>query len=199
MPRHEGGARRAQSSGRFPRREGDVLGLTPLGTFHTAISLIALIAGFGALWRYKEISTGTLSGQTFLGGTVLSCVTGLGIFQHGGFGNPHILAIVTLVVLAVALAAEYLNVFGRVSRHVATVSYSLSFFFHFIPGTVETLTRLPAGAPYLSGPDDPKAQPIIGFFYSSWWAPPCRCCARNAFNPRKETHRAAKSRPPEAE
>ena len=84
------------------------------------LSLIALIAGFGAFWRYKEISTGTLSGQTFVGGTVLSCVTGLGIFQHGGFGNPHILAIVTLVVLAVALAAEYLNVFGRVSRHVAT-------------------------------------------------------------------------------
>jgi uncharacterized membrane protein len=97
-----------------------MLGLTPLGTVHTAISLIALIAGFGALWRYKEISTGTLSGQTFVGGTVLSCVTGLGIFQHGGFGNPHILAIVTLVVLAVALA---------------------------------------------SGPDDPKTQPIIGFFF----------------------------------
>lgn len=46
-----------------------------------------------------------------------------------------------------------------------TVSYSLSFFFHFIPGTVETLTRFPAGAPYLANPDDPKAQPIIGFFF----------------------------------
>jgi len=142
-----------------------MLGLTPLGTVHTAISLIALIAGFAALWRYREISTRTLSGQTFVGGTVLSCLTGLGIFQHGGFGNPHILAIVTLVVLAVALAAEHRNVFGRVSRYVATVSYSLSFFFHFIPGTVETLTRLPAGAPYLSNPDDPKAQPIIAVFF----------------------------------
>jgi uncharacterized membrane protein len=142
-----------------------MLGLTPLGTIHTAISLIALAAGFVALWRYREISTGTLSGQTFVGGTVLSCLTGLGIFQHGGFGNPHILAIVTLVVLAAALAAEYSGVFGRMSRYVATVGYSLSFFFHFIPGTVETLTRLPAGAPYLSNPDDPKAQPIIGFFF----------------------------------
>lgn len=164
------------------------------------LSLIALIAGFGALWRYKEISTGTLSGQTFVGGTVLSCVTGLGIFQHGGFGNPHILAIVTLVVLAVALAAEYLNVFGRVSRHVATVSYSLSFFFHFIPGTVETLTRLPAGALYLSGPDDPKTQPIIGSFFLLFLVGATLQVLRpNAFNPRKETHRAAKSRPPEVE
>jgi uncharacterized membrane protein len=142
-----------------------MLGLTPLGTIHTAISLIALVAGFVALWRYREISTRTTSGQTFVGGTVLSCLTGFGIFQHGGFGNPHILALVTLVVLAAALAAEHSGVFGRVSRYVATVGYSLSFFFHFIPGTVETLTRLPAGAPYLSNPDDPKAQPIIGFFF----------------------------------
>ena len=142
-----------------------MLGLTPLGTIHTAISLIALVAGFVALWRYREISTKTIAGQVFIGGTILSCLTGLGIFQHGGFGNPHILAIVTLVVLAVALAAEHRNAFGRVSRHVATVGYSLAFFFHFIPGTVETLTRLPAGAPYLSSPDDPKAQPIIGFFF----------------------------------
>ena len=142
-----------------------MFGLTALGAVHTAISLIALAAGFVALWRYKEISTRSLSGQTFVGGTVLSCVTGLGIFQHGGFGNPHILAIVTLIVLAAALAAERRNVLGRGSRYVATISYSLAFFFHFIPGTVETLTRLPAGAPYLANPDDPKAQPIIGAFF----------------------------------
>jgi uncharacterized membrane protein len=141
-----------------------MLGLTQLGTFHTAISLIALIAGFVALWRYKEISTRTLSGQTFVGGTVVSCLTGLGIFQHGGFGVPHVFAIVTLVVLAIAFAGER-ALFGRLSKYVATVSYSLSLFVHFIPGTVETLTRLPAGAPYLSSPDDPKAQPILGFFF----------------------------------
>jgi uncharacterized membrane protein len=142
-----------------------MLGLTPLGTFHTAISLIALVAGFVALWRDKEISTRSVPGQVFVAGTVISCLTGFGIFQHGGFGNPHILAIVTLVAIGIALLAERAAVFGRLSRYVATVSYSLSLFFHFIPGTVETLTRLPAGAPYLSGPDDPKAQPIIGTFF----------------------------------
>ncbi len=142
-----------------------MLGLTPLGTIHTAISLIALIAGFVALWRYKEISTKTTSGQWFVGGTILSCLTGFGIFQHGGFGNPHILAIVTLVVLAVAFLAERREVFGRLSRYIATVSYSLTLFFHFIPGTVETLQRLPVGAPFLSNPDDPKAQPIVAVFF----------------------------------
>src|SRR5262245_20165895 len=142
-----------------------MFGLTPLGTIHTAISLIAVVAGVLVRWRDKEISSGTRAGQVFLGGTVLSCLTGFGIFQQGGFGNPHILGIITLVVMAAAFAAERAAVFGGWSRYVATVGYSLTFFFHFVPGTVETLTRLPAGAPYLAGAADPKAQPIIGFFF----------------------------------
>jgi hypothetical protein len=142
-----------------------MLGLTPLGAFHTAISLIAVIAGFVAIARELEISTRSAAGQTFLAGTVLSCLTALGIFQHGGFGVPHGFAIVTLVVLAVALAAERARVAGRFSRHVATLGYSFALFLHFVPATVETLTRLPAGAPYLANPDDPKAQPILGFFF----------------------------------
>ena len=70
-----------------------------------------------------------------------------------------------MIVLGVAFVAERRESFGRLSRYIATVSYSLTFFFHFIPGTVETLVRLPAGAPYLANPDDPKAQPIVGFFF----------------------------------
>jgi uncharacterized membrane protein len=142
-----------------------MFGLTPLGTLHTAISLMALLAGIVALSRDKAIDSRGVAGQVFTGGTALSCLSGLGIFQHGGFGNPHIVAIFTLVVLGVALVAERAAAFGGLSRYVATVGYSLAFFVHFIPGTVETLTRLPAGAPYLAGPDDPKAQPILGFFF----------------------------------
>jgi hypothetical protein len=61
--------------------------------------------------------------------------------------------------------AERTRVLGRASGYVALLGYSLVFFLHFIPGTVETLTRLPAGAPYLSHPEDPKAQSIIGAFF----------------------------------
>src|SRR5256714_5166746 len=142
-----------------------MFGLTPLGTLHTAISLVAVVAGFVALARHREISTGSNSGSIFFWGTVISCLTGFGIFQHGGFGKPHVLGIVTLVVLAVALAAERTGAFARTSRYVAPLGYSLALFLHFIPSTVETLTRLPAGAPYLANPDDPKSQPIIGVFF----------------------------------
>jgi len=142
-----------------------MLGLTLLGTFHTAISLIAVVAGFVALARERAISTRSAAGLIFFGGTVISCLTAFGIFQHGGFGVPHVFAIVTLVVLAVALAAERAAALGWLSRYVATVGYSFALFLHFVPATVETLTRLPAGAPYLANPEDPKAQPIIGLFF----------------------------------
>jgi len=141
-----------------------MLGLTQLGTFHTAISLIAVIAGFVALARGKEISTRSTAGSVFFWGTVITCLTALGIFQHGGFGKPHIFAIITLVVLGVALSAERAASFGRASPFVAAVGFSLALFLHFIPATVETLTRLPVGAPYLANPEDPRAQPIIGAF-----------------------------------
>jgi len=134
-----------------------MFGLTPLGTLHTAISLIAVVAGFVALARHLEISTRSTSGSVFFWGTVITCLT--------GFGKPHVLGIVTLIVLAVALLAERNGTFARLSRYVATLGYSLALFLHFIPATVETLTRLPASAPYLANPEDPKAQPIIGFFF----------------------------------
>jgi hypothetical protein len=69
-----------------------------------------------------------------------------------------------LIVLAVAYAGERTKL-GQASRYVAVLGFSFALFLHFIPATVETLTRLPAGAPYLANADDPKAQPIIGAFF----------------------------------
>lgn len=136
-----------------------MLNLTPLGMLHTAIGLVAVVAGFIALADSGKISNGTSAGRVFFWGTVLTCLTSFGIFRHGGFGVPHGFAILTLIVLAAAWAGE------RGSPYVTTVGYSFALFLHFIPATVETLTRLPEGAPYLANPEDPKAGPIIGAFF----------------------------------
>src|SRR5262245_6619602 len=128
----------------------NMLGLTTLGTFHTAISLIALGAGIVALFRYKEISPRTRAGLIYVITTVIVCLTGFGIFQHGGFGKPHILGIITLAVLALAAIAGYTRLFGRLSPYVETVSYSATFFFHMIPTITEGSNRLPPGAPLLT-------------------------------------------------
>jgi hypothetical protein len=96
---------------------------------------------------------------------VLTCLTGFGIFQHGGFGAPHALGVMTLLVLALAAVAGRTSLLGRASPYVATVSYSLTFFFHLIPGTTETFTRLPVGAPLFSSPEDPALQKVVGTLF----------------------------------
>lgn len=136
--------------------------LTAFGVFHTLISLLAVAAGIAAFVKYKEITYGTIAGKAFILLTVASCVTALFIFHHGGFGKAHALAIITLVTLAAAYAAETRAAFGHLSRYVAALGYSLSFFFHIIPGFTETSTRLPAGHPLVSSPDAPGLQAAIG-------------------------------------
>jgi uncharacterized membrane protein len=139
-----------------------MFGLTPLGTFHTAVSLVAVAAGVASLIRNGNITWRTQAGKTYIVATVVTCVTALGIFRHGGFGAPHALAILTLIVLGVAFTAGATTVFGRLSRYVETVGYSTTFLFHMIPGVTETATRLPIGAPIASGPDDPIVRGAIG-------------------------------------
>ena len=142
-----------------------MFGLTSLGVVHTAISLVALAAGVLCFVRYKEIPAGSALGQTYIWTTVLTCLTGFGIFQHGGFGKPHALGVLTLVVLGLAALARTPGRFGRATRYIEMLAYSLTFFFHLIPGFTETFTRLPSGAPLFSSPDDPALQKVIGVVF----------------------------------
>ena len=142
-----------------------MFGLTPLGLAHTAISLVALVAGIAALVRFGEIPARHALGRTYVWATVLTCLTGFGIFRHGGFGAPHALGVFTLLVLAVAALAGRTGIFGRASRYVETIAYSVTLFFHMIPGVTETFTRFPIGAPLFTGPDDPALQKVFGVFF----------------------------------
>ncbi len=142
-----------------------MFGLTPLGTFHTAISLIALGAGLVALVRDKQISSRNLVGKIYVVTTVITCLTAFGIFQHGGFGKAHVLAIITLAVLGIAGVAGTSRVFGRASRYVETVSYSATFLFHMIPAITEASTRLPPGEPLVASADAPALQAAAGVLF----------------------------------
>lgn len=127
-----------------------IFGLTQLGTVHTAISLVAVAAGLVLFIRDKEITSKTRLGKLYVFMTIVTCLRGFGIFQHGGFGKPHAVGIATLVVIAIAASAEYSSLFGRISRYVSVVGYSATFAFHLIPAMTETATRLPLGAPLVA-------------------------------------------------
>jgi uncharacterized membrane protein len=144
--------------------------LSTLGIIHTAISLAAVGAGALALLRDGRIDPGNRIGKVYFITTVLTCLSGLFIFAHGGFGKPHVLAILTLATLALAVVARWSRLFGRAAVAVETVLYSLSFFFHMVPGVIETLTRLPAGAPVFDSPEATGLAMINGALFCAFVA-----------------------------
>lgn len=132
-----------------------MLDLTPLGSFHTAIGLVALVSGFIALARDKQISSQTRLGQVYLIATLITAMTALGIFRRDAFGPPHVLAVLTIVALGIGVAAGRSPLFGRASRYVEAVSYSSTVLFHMIPAVTESSIRLPPGAPLVASLDAP--------------------------------------------
>ena len=136
-----------------------MFGLTTLGTIHTAIGLVAIGLGFWALARDREILWNLL-GKVYQALTFVTALTGLPIFRHGGFGPPHVLALMTFVVLGLGAAAATTTVFGGWSRVVRIVSFTSTFLFHAIPGFTESLIRLPGAKPFASSPEDPVMRPI---------------------------------------
>ena len=143
-----------------------MLGLTELGTIHTAISLVALVAGAIVLVRDKKIVWTNTVGKIYIITTALTCLTSFGIYQHGGFGAPHVLSILTLLLLLVALFGEkHVNLLGSITPYVVVVAYSATYLFHFVAGITETLTRVPVAEPWASSPADPKLKLILGLVF----------------------------------
>jgi uncharacterized membrane protein len=139
-----------------------MFGLTALGTFHTAISLVAIVAGFWAFARDKEVAPANRLGQLYLVTTAITAATGLMLFEHGGFRTGHIIAVATLIAIALGTLAAKSMFFGRASRYLQAISYSLTMLLHVIAGTAETLTRLPPDAPLVTAANASVFREIIG-------------------------------------
>lgn len=129
--------------------------ITALGWFHTVMGIVALASGALALIKFREITLQSRAGQVYLATTLITAATALAIFQHGGFGPAHGLAVMTLLALAVGTLASTTNLFGRLSRYVRAIGYSSTLLFHSIPAITDGLMRLPVGDPILTSIEDP--------------------------------------------
>ena len=129
--------------------------MIPIGWFHLAMGIIALVSGGYTLSRFKEISLRTRSGQIYLATTLVTAATALVIFQRGEFGPGHALAVLTLLALAVGAVVEKTQLLGKWSRYLQAVSYSATLLFHCIPAVTDGLLRLPVGDPVLTSIKDP--------------------------------------------
>lgn len=129
--------------------------IIPIGWFHLAMGVIALLSGGYTLFRYKEIDPKNRSGLVYLVTTLVTAGTALAIYQHGGFTPGHSLAVMTLVALAIGTLASTLRLFGGWSRYIRALSYSATLLFHCIPAVTDGLLRLPVGDPMVTSIEDP--------------------------------------------
>lgn len=139
-----------------------MLDITPFGWFHTAISLVSLFGGLYALLRHHDIRYATPLGRTYTWFTVATCLTSFFLMRTGGLSEAHGLTVLTLVVLAAAVLLGRNAALGSWRHVAASLAFTLTVYFHFIPGFTETLTRVPIGAPLVSGPQDPLLQKLVG-------------------------------------
>lgn len=129
--------------------------ITALGWFHTGIGILALLAGFFTVVRFKVIRTDTRSGQIYLACTLIAALTALMIYNQGGFGPAHILALLTLAALMGGFVVTRIPLFAPVAAYLQALCFSATFLFHMIPAITDGLRRLPVGDPVVDRFDDP--------------------------------------------
>lgn len=129
--------------------------MTPIGAIHTAISLAPIIAGIYSFVRYHKIDATTRSGRIYLIGLVLSVVTSFGVSSTGGLNAGHAFGIVVLLVAFGGLFMNKLTFLGRLGPYLSVFGLSFSFLLSLVPGTNETLTRLPPSHPIADAPLSP--------------------------------------------
>lgn len=129
--------------------------MTLLGWFHTVLGVLAVLSGFYTLFKYKVISLKEDSGKLYVLVTLVVAGSALGIYNQGGFGIAHILAVLTLIALAGGVLMEKTNLFGSFSKYFQALGYTSTLLFHMIPAITDFLRRLPAGDPFIDSFEDP--------------------------------------------
>ena len=142
--------------------------LTLLTYIHTGLSLIALAAGV-------PVATGLLrTGATkfwtvvFLVTTVLTNVTGF-LFPFSRFGDSHWVGLISLIVLAAAILAQYLFRYRGSWRWIYAVMALLALYFNVFVLVAQLFKKVPAlhaAAPTLQEPPFLAAQLILLAFFA---------------------------------
>ncbi len=120
-----------------------LFGLDGFTLFHIALSLIGIAAGFVVVGGF--LSNARLNGATlvFLATTVATNVTGFG-FPFVQLLPSHIVAIISLVVLAVAIYARYFTSLHGIWRPFYVLSATLALYLNVFVLVVQTFLKNPA-------------------------------------------------------
>lgn len=126
-------------------------------TLHVVISLIGIFSGLVvvlAMCRGARLPRWT---ALFLVTTVLTSATGF-LFHSTSFGPPHVIGVVSLVILAIAVVALYVNHLAGAARWMYIATAILALYFNALVGVIQAFQKIPslhAVAP------TPQSAPII--------------------------------------
>jgi hypothetical protein len=132
--------------------------ISTLGAIHTVISLVPVAAGAHNLIRDRRIDPATGFGKLYLVSLTLSVLTAFGLSSTGGVNAGHILGVVALLAAFSGVLALRLGFLGRLGPYLSAFGLSFSFLLLLVPGTNETLSRLPPSHPLANGPQSPLVQ-----------------------------------------
>jgi hypothetical protein len=122
-----------------------ILGMTTATytLIHVIISVIGIVSGLvvvGGLLGGRRLDRWTL---VFLVSTIATSVTGFGFPIHH-FGPPHIIGVLSLLVLAVAVVARYRYRLEGASRWIYVVSAIVALYFNVFVGVVQSFQKIAA-------------------------------------------------------
>lgn len=151
--------------------------ISTLGILHTAVSLVPVVAGLYGFVRHRKIDPATRAGKLYLIGLVLSVITSFGVSSTGGLNPGHAFGVVILLVAFGGVLANRLAFLGRLRPYLSAFGLSFSFLLSLVPGTNETLTRIPPSHPLADAPLSPLVLHTLlvwfGFFVVGY-AAQCR-------------------------
>jgi len=120
-----------------------ILGMPTYTFVHVMISLVGIVSGFVVL--YGLLTADRMNGWTlvFLGFTAATSLTGFG-FPFHGVDPAIIVGIISLVVLAVAIAARYAFHLAGAWRWIYAVTAVIALYFNVFVLVAQSFLKIPA-------------------------------------------------------
>ena len=117
------------------------LSVSAFTTLHVIISLIGLAAGVVALAAMLNGRPPGAWTAVFLAFTILTSATGF-LFHSTKIGPPHILGVLSLIVLAIAVFALYVRHLKGVWRPLYVVCAIMALYFNAFVGVVQSFQKI---------------------------------------------------------
>lgn len=117
------------------------MSLASFTLMHVLISLLGIAAGLIVMERLLRNRELGLSNMIFLAATILTSATGF-LFPFKGFGPPHAIGAISLVILAIALVALYYGNLIGAWRWIYVLTAVMALYLNVFVGVVQAFQKV---------------------------------------------------------